>query len=177
MKKNKDQIVNIVLILGVVAIIIVGILALTSNNPKGDNNKSESNKGVPNLQAKDTRYDFGEVPMSEGKVSHIFDITNTGGADLKVSDLYTSCMCTEARLIVDGKKGPKFGMPGHGTSSSFWSDSIAPGQTAQLEVIFDPNAHGPNGTGPIRRTVTVVSNNGGQRNMENSFTFSGVVVK
>ena len=63
-------------------------------------------------------------------------------------------MCTTATLITsDGKAGP-FGMAGHALIPEI-NKTIAPGEEAYIEVTFDPAAHGPSGTGKIRRVVYV----------------------
>ena len=36
--------------------------------------------------------------------------------------------------------------------------TVPPGQTANLEVVFDPLFHGPNAVGPIERLITVKTN-------------------
>ncbi len=41
------------------------------------------------------KYDFGNIVQGE-KVSHIFTITNTGGAELLIKDVRASCGCTAA---------------------------------------------------------------------------------
>ena len=64
------------------------------------------------LTAEETAFDFGSIPMYEGKVKHNFTLKNTSRATVKISKIYTSCMCTEVMLITDkSRKGP-FGMPG-----------------------------------------------------------------
>lgn len=40
----------------------------------------------------------------------------------------------------------------------FWSQKIAPGETGQLEVIFDPAFHGSQGTGQVVRAVYLSTN-------------------
>lgn len=101
-------------------------------------------------------FDFGDISMAAGKVAHRFSISNTGAAPITINRMYTSCMCTEATLItLGGKKGP-FGMPGHGTFPSLF-ETLSPGGSAQVEVVFDPAAHGPAGVGPTERVVTIRS--------------------
>lgn len=99
-------------------------------------------------------HDFGTVSMAAGNVTHRYVITNLGPAPLNITQLSTSCMCTVATLITAStQKGP-FGMPGHGPIPVI-RESIAPRERAQVEVTFDPAAHGPAGIGLIERTVTV----------------------
>lgn len=111
------------------------------------------------LAAPKSFFNFGNVSMAAGRVSHRFRIRNTGSAAVTVTMLYTSCMCTEATLITPaGKKGP-FGMAGHGTIRSI-NERIAPGTEALVEVVFDPAAHGLAGLGPVERIVTVKNDAG-----------------
>jgi hypothetical protein len=100
-------------------------------------------------------YDFGTISMGAGKVSTTYRIKNQGAAPLALDKIYTSCMCTEATLITaSGRKQGPFGMPGHGPLKAV-SGQLAPGETALLEVVFDPAAHGPSGVGRIERVITV----------------------
>jgi len=121
---------------------------------------SENEKG--NLTAEETEFDFGMVPMYGGKVKHNFTLKNNGQGSVKISKIYTSCMCTEATLVIDKsskrlaslKAGP-FGMPGHGGLITFANQEIAAGESAMMEVEVDPAAHGPQGTGPAKKAVYI----------------------
>jgi len=57
-------------------------------------------------------------------------------------------------------------MPGH-TAIPNLSVQIEPGQTAEVEAVFDPAAHGPAGVGVIERQVTLELN--GQSPLQLSF--------
>lgn len=104
-------------------------------------------------------FNFGRISMAAGKVSHPYSIRNTGTEPLTITKMFTSCMCTTATLVTRStQKGP-FGMPGHGWLPSV-NETLAPGETAQVEAVFDPAAHGPAGVGPTDRTVTVVNDAG-----------------
>src|SRR3989338_7225379 len=48
-----------------------------------------------------TFYDFGTISMSNGKIAQTFILQNTGDQDVRLTDIRTSCMCTEA--VIDGK--------------------------------------------------------------------------
>lgn len=101
-------------------------------------------------------FEFGPISMAAGNVATTYLIRNSGEAPLNLNRIYTSCMCTSATLALpSGRQGP-FGMPGHG-GATVLSAQLAPGQTAALEVVFDPAAHGPAGLGRVERTVTVES--------------------
>ncbi len=114
---------------------------------------------VGKLTASETFYDFGTVSMAKGLVTHKFTLTNSGSVPGVVTKLYSSCMCTKAALDISGKKWGPFGMPGgHGGTIPAIAAEIAPGQTGDVEAIFDPAAHGPAGVGKIERQITVEQN-------------------
>ena len=99
-------------------------------------------------------YDFGEVSQIAGVVSYSFPVRNTGGSDLVINNLLSSCSCTSAALVVNGEEGPRFGM--HNNPKN-WSVTIKPGETADLKVYYDPNVH-KEFRGSATREVTVFSN-------------------
>ncbi len=98
--------------------------------------------------------------MARGKVTYRYPIRNVGTDPLEIRKLYTSCMCTTAALVKNGKVSEAYGMPGHTPIPSI-NIPIAPQEQAYVEVVFDPAAHGPAGVGPIDRVVTV-ENSAGQ---------------
>lgn len=114
-----------------------------------------SNGNYSELAPEEKTFDFGVVSMSKGNVNHSFKIKNTGNSSIKISKIYTSCMCTEA-TIVNGKsrKGP-FGMPGHLGLSSKINETVNSGQEIIIEVEVNPAAHGPQGTGPAEKIVYI----------------------
>ncbi len=80
-----------------------------------------------------TTHDFGTVKEEDGKISCVFEFTNTGDAKLKLSNVQASCGCTTPQ----------------------WSrDSIAPGEKGTINVAY--NASGR--PGGFTKTVTVTSN-------------------
>lgn len=87
-------------------------------------------------------YDFGDVSQTKGEVNALFEIINTGRTDLTINKLETSCGCTSASIIYQGKEGPIFSMPGHGEESpSNWYLKIPAGEKANLKVYYNPNIH------------------------------------
>ena len=106
------------------------------------------------LAAEETSYDFGTISMAEGPVRHTFTIRNSQSAPFRVAKLYTSCMCTTALLSLGGRQFGPYGMPGHGGIGGIGAE-LAPDETASIEVVFDPAAHGPAGVGKIERVVVV----------------------
>jgi hypothetical protein len=117
------------------------------------------------------RYDWGTIDLNGGIVSKSFAIENSGSILLKLYDVKTSCMCTTAQLKTTEKTSNKFGM--HEKSSSVFE--VKPGETAELVVEFDPAFHGPSGTGPISRTITMNTNDA--KNPTLSFNLTATVVK
>ena len=117
--------------------------------------EKEINIEKGNLTAEEMAFDFGSVPMYGGKVKHNFTLKNSGQGSVKISKIYTSCMCTEVMLIAGKtKKGP-FGMPGHGGLTTFANQEIGAEEEAIIEVEVDPAAHGPQGTGPAKKAVYI----------------------
>lgn len=99
-------------------------------------------------------FEFGQVSMKKGVVTQPFSLKNKTGKDLAVAKIETSCMCTEASLKVGDKESPYFGMPGH-TSNPGWPVTISKDGEASVTVKFDPNAHGPEGTGLAKRVIRI----------------------
>lgn len=115
--------------------------------------------GVRALASISPFFDFGKTSMAAGNVSKVYWIKNISGDPLTVTNLSTSCMCTVATLITPAEKKGPFGMPGHGPASRL-AERLAAGASAQVEVVFDPAAHGPAGIGQTDRIVTI-ENDGG----------------
>lgn len=122
------------------------------------------------LVATETAYDFGTISMKAGTVSRTFTIKNTGTASVTVEKMYTSCMCTTALLKAGGKAFGPYGMPGHGFIPRIGRMFNA-GEEAEVEVVFDPAAHGPAGVGKIARVVRIETDAGEPL----EFSFSAVV--
>lgn len=118
------------------------------------------------LNAPVTFFDFGTISMSKGKVRTRFAITNASSSDIVLPRLTTSCMCTAAYFVrTDGSKRGPFGMPGMGYVPAL-DESIGAGQSGEIEVEYDPAAHGPAGVGPIDRFVFLEDEVGGVLKLE-----------
>lgn len=76
-------------------------------------------------------YNFGDVIPSNGPVSTVFEIKNTGNTAIKINRLSTSCGCTTATMDMA---------------------DLAPGETRNMSVTFDPNVH-PDQSGRFVRVV------------------------
>jgi hypothetical protein len=135
------------------SILIIGITILLAGCSNGASEITNSGRMTP---LSGIEHDWGDINIRGGDVSHIFSFKNDSASeDLYLKGAKTSCMCTTARYsFSDGSVSPKFGM--HDNSST-WSKAIKPGETFDVEVVFDPMAHGPGGTGPIQRTVDLLT--------------------
>lgn len=93
-----------------------------------------SGSGAPRIGVIPASHDFGQVGPEP--VTTVFSVRNEGSGPLRIESVTTSCGCTTAQLS---------------------ADSIAPGQTADLTVTFDPQAH-PGATGEFVRFVYLRTN-------------------
>lgn len=153
------QLYSIVLVLGGTALLIGALLWIAK--PSGSTiAKTASSSPPSSLVAKEDSYDFGTISMAKGVVTRDFAVNNTATTPIRLTKLYTSCMCTRATLIHNGKKTGPFGMPGHITVPGI-DETIQPGETVTVEAAFDPAAHGPSGVGPIARKVFLENDSGG----------------
>lgn len=83
------------------------------------------------ISFKTTTIDYGTIAKGSDGL-RVFEFTNTGNAPLIITDVRSSCGCTIP------KKPEK---------------PVAPGESSTIEVKYDTNR-----VGPIRRTITVLSN-------------------
>ena len=80
-----------------------------------------------------TVYDFGNIKEADGAVTHTFKVKNEGEVPLVVTKVVASCGCTTP----DWTKEP-----------------IAPGQTGEIKVTYDPTGR-PNA---FTKNISVYSN-------------------
>ena len=118
------------------------------------------------LVTEESSWDFGEISMANGDVFHSFVLQNNGNEAVRITKIQTSCMCTEASLETGGKKYGPFGMHG-----PFGADiEVAPNDTVIVKAKYDPNAHGPSGTGFISRSIYIDTNSAIKPKIELKFT-------
>lgn len=131
----------------------------TKETARVDSYQAAAASPAGELTAFQKKFNFGSISMAGGKVTHRYPIRNAGSEPILIRKMYTSCMCTTAALVQDGKKSDAFGMPGH-TPIPTINVPIKPREEVFVEVVFDPAAHGPAGVGPIERVVTIENNAG-----------------
>ncbi|MDP3980384.1 MAG: DUF1573 domain-containing protein [Chlamydiota bacterium] len=122
--------------------------------------KRAAAKDSPKIVIENPRHNFGTIRQVDGVVVTAFNIKNKGRSDLVITELDTSCGCTSASLVYRGQKSPAFSMSMHGKNPKDFKLKIPPGDTAILEVSYDPNAHGKQEKPEIKtiREVYIMSN-------------------
>lgn len=116
--------------------------------------KAKRYENAPKIQIRPQTHNFSKISASKGVVKTSFEVKNIGVSPLVISEMETSCECTTAILKNNGQESPVFGM--HDNPSD-WSASLEPDETAELEVVFDPNFH-KDTFGPVTRIVSIFSN-------------------
>ncbi len=158
----------IIAIVAATLFLLVGIVLLAGK--MSSSAKVEAN-GAARAEVNSTTYDWGKIGINDGNAEAEFEIKNSGSEVLKLYNVTTSCACTTAQIITADQASPLFGMH---TKSDYVAE-VSPGKIARLKVIFDPLFHGPNGLGPITRTITVATND--QNNQNLTFNLSADVIK
>ncbi|MBO5444633.1 MAG: DUF1573 domain-containing protein [Muribaculaceae bacterium] len=84
------------------------------------------------MEFKESVYDFGDVSVARGKVSHEFTFVNTGGKNLTIKGATADCGCTK----------PEYS-----------DEPVGPGKSGKVKVTFVPN-----GRGHFSKKVTLRTN-------------------
>lgn len=163
-----DKKVLIGFIIVTVLILIGGIFILSKISTTGQISGVSTNV---KFSANEKNFDWGQIAYNGPDATKTFTIKNSGTEILKLTNIKTSCACTKAQVVIDGKSSPYFSM--HTTSS--WIGEISPGKEASLTVIFDPDFHGPSGVGTVERLISMETNDAANPQIE--FSLKGVVVK
>lgn len=159
--KNKTIIYVFVVVLGLIGLMFLG----KSTSKSISTVPGEITGGVSTLVSSETVYDFGDISMSDGIVTKIFKVTNPTDKDVNIKSIFTSCMCTTAYIESEGgEKGP-FGMEGMGYLPPA-DEVIKAGESRNVRVVYDPNAHGPAGVGYIDRFIYLTDVSSGTLELE-----------
>lgn len=143
--------------------VIIGLMAWGYGRMAGPTQAQLTEKG--SLKVAETLYDFGTISMANGKVNHMFEISNPTEKDITIENVQTSCMCTNAYIVNGADREGPFGMPGMGGMTAVKYVIPAYG-TRAIDVVFDPAAHGPAGVGNVDRFVYATEEGGGTIQME-----------
>ncbi len=109
--------------------------------------QAEPAKKLPVITFTEITHDFGTIAEENGPATYVFEFTNTGNADLLISNVIASCGCTTP----DWTKTP-----------------IAPKGKGSVTVTYNP----ANRPGAFTKTITVSSN---VENEKNLLTIKGEV--
>ena len=132
--------------------ILVGAVAAFSSTDK----PQRENLGSSGMTIDKKFEDFGDMKVDEDRTA-VFTITNTSDSVLRIWNIATSCDCTFATLMIDGKPSPEFNMPGHMPKSlTNWIGEVAAGTTATLNVTYKPKVMPVKGV--VTRQVTFSTN-------------------
>ena len=165
-KETKFIILAAVVTLG----LIVGLTFFIS--AKGAREKTLLTTEVKGIEANPVHYELGDIPLNGGIVTKEYEIKNTTDTDMELIKIVTSCMCTTASVKAESGETRFFTMEMGGDRNPFISLKIKKGEKAKVTVRYDPAAHGPQGTGPFDRVVSLYFDTGFKE-----LTFKGVVVK
>lgn len=150
-----DKTIKKLILYGAAAIILAFLIGWGAVGKEGNNSNKGTQANITSaLAGAETSFDFGSISMKDGKVRHAFELKNGGSETITINKVYTSCMCTSVSILDGaGKNQGNFSMPGHSGGSPAANIKVNAGETIKAEAIFDPNAHGPSGTGLAKRSV------------------------
>ena len=161
---------KVFLIGGLLTVVAVGLGILFLSNQKTEVSITAQVQG---LSANPESFDLGEVAINGGLVTKEYELKNTTDKTLRLKKITTSCMCTKAKVIIGDKETKLFGMEGMGDKNAPVNLDLPAQESAKVVAEFDPAAHGPQGVGPIDRSVFLTfSDPVGIRELK----FSGVVI-
>lgn len=132
-----------------VGVLLIGYAAVYSNQGNESDNLTNVSASASKLTVLEQPYDFGDIEIFDGKVSTNYTLKNEGTEDVTITKAGTSCMCTEGEIA-----GFTFGMHGSDVKSVI----IPAGGEEIVKATYDPLAHGPNGVGPVTRTLELETN-------------------
>lgn len=154
--------------------LVGGIIILGGKGSISSQSASASSTEISGIEVSPQSYDLGNVPINGGNITKDYEVKNTTDKTIKLKKVATSCMCTKAKVTAGGKESKLFGMEGMGDLNPPVNIEIASGEMIKVTAIFDPAAHGPQGVGPIDRSVILTfSDPVGIKELK----FDGTVVK
>ena len=131
--KFRNLIIYSILIAGVLLIGLYFIYTSTNKSKVSVASYNSEDKERPVVKIEKGLYDFGSIKVSDKK-SNDFIIENVGSKPLQLSNITTSCGCTFAKVIYEGKESPEFDMH----SKSTYIAEIEPNKTAIIRVTYKP---------------------------------------
>jgi len=145
---------HFIIIVIVIFALVIG-LALSYNK----NNIGISEDYIDaNLDINPTYFDWGEIPLNKKAITEV-TLSNPGTSNIEILKITTSCSCTSAKFV---------------DQQDLDSRIIEPGETAVIEVTFDPLFHEDQELGPITREVYIKTTAPDQE--EVTIRFEGIIV-
>jgi hypothetical protein len=149
------------------------LLAGCSDSEASQAATMRKNRSAGYITVVNNNVNVGTIEMSKGNIEIHYLFRNDGDEPVALLEGETSCMCTTAQVKGEGGTSPLIIMRGHGASASV-NQVLDPGEEATLIAAYDPNAHGPSGTGEISRDVIIKTNS--TKTPSVTFRFFGNVV-
>lgn len=153
-----------ILILFALLFVLTGC-ASNARDIEARNLSNTKSNGV--IEVQENKINLGDISMKDGKVDIEFSLKNTSAEPVVIIEGETSCICTVAVVktkthsVEEGDKqitSRELAMP-HGVAGPTpVYQIIEPGDEAIVIATFDPNAHGPAGTGPVKRDIFINTN-------------------
>jgi hypothetical protein len=133
----------------IVALVILGLGYAVLNNRSNQEPVSAKTTVASKVVVTEGSYDFGTIDIFGGKVETDFMLTNEGTEDIAIIAGTTSCGCTDGSI-----DGIGFGMHEQMSGPAI----IKAGESKNVTAIYDPLAHGPEGTGTVTRQLFLKTN-------------------
>lgn len=168
---SKFKVNKFIFLIVILSVVILGLGVWLISRPAGGSQLGIQAASEGKAEVENTDYDWREIDYGGGDATAEFTVKNSGVGPLSLFEVFTSCMCTTAQVIIGNQKSPFFGM--HTKSS--WVGKIPAGGQAVLKVVFDPAFHGPQGVGPMERQIVMTTSD--PQNPKLEFNLKGTVVK
>ena len=123
-------------IFGISALVIIGVLLVAFyTTPQNDMTTYESTQTeIPQIKIEKTNINLGNIKVSD-IITEEISLENVGDKPLQISNVYTSCGCTSAQIIISNEESPMFSMH----NNPAWMGEIEPGEKATLKAIYEPS--------------------------------------
>jgi hypothetical protein len=131
---NTDTKIVIGTVIVCVFLLLGGIIYFSN-----DKTPQRENLGTASMTIDKKFEDFGSMKGDEEKTA-TFTITNTSASSvLRIWGISTSCNCTAAAVVIDGRETGEFNMPAHmNTTLKNWIGEVPAEGKALLKVTYKP---------------------------------------
>jgi hypothetical protein len=125
-------------IIGFSVFVVIGALIFTLQSTPGSvmTTYDVTQAERPKIKIEKTDIDLGNMKISDKKIEEV-TFENVGEKPLQITNVYTSCGCTSAQVVINGEESPIFSM--HGNPA--WMGEVTPGGKGVLRAIYEPAKH------------------------------------